>query len=83
MVTTNQPPDEADRSSGSGYAYAAENIIASPQYQTAEARGTLWCSVDFFFSQAHMYAPPHSIPASAPTRDNIYEMPLSQLIHIR
>ena len=47
MATTDQPPDEAEGSSGSGY--AAENIRASPQHQTAEVRGTIWCSVDFFF----------------------------------
>ena len=27
MVTTDQPPDEAEDSSGSSYAYAAENIL--------------------------------------------------------
>ena len=43
MVTTDQPPDEAEGGSGSGYAYAL-SIRASPQHQTAEVRGTIWCS---------------------------------------
>ena len=51
MVTTDQAPNEADGSSGSGY--AAENIRASPQQQTAEVRGTIWYSVDIF---PHAYA---------------------------
>ena len=50
MVTTDQAPNEAEGSSGSGY--AAENIRASQQ-QTEEVRGTIWCSVDFF---SHAYA---------------------------
>lgn len=33
MVTTDQPPDEAEGSSGSAYAYAAETIGASLQHQ--------------------------------------------------
>ena len=67
MVTTNPPPDEAEGSSGSGYAYAAENIIASPLHQTVEARGTLWCSVYFiFFSQVCMYAAPSFISCVSP-----------------
>ena len=53
MVTTEQPPDEAEGSSGSGYAYATVNIRDSPQHQTAEFRDTIWCSVDVFLMHKH------------------------------
>eukprot|EP00731_Ephydatia_muelleri_P016018 Em0009g442a len=39
MVTTDQPPDEAEGSFGSSYVHAAENFRASPQHQTVDVRG--------------------------------------------
>ena len=43
MVTADQPPVEAEGSSGSGYAHAAENFRGSSQHQTSDAGGTIWC----------------------------------------
>ena len=39
MVTADQPPVEAEGSSGSGYAHAAENFRGSSQHQTLDVGG--------------------------------------------
>ena len=46
MVTADQPPVEAEGSSGSGYAHAADNFRGSSQHQTSDVGGTIWrCTI--------------------------------------
>ena len=48
MVTADQPPVEAEGSSGSEYAHAADNFRGSSQHQTSDVGGRY--GVDFFFA---------------------------------